>query len=161
VREERDPFTFAGSANQVEIFDTTPVKVRWRFRAVDGQLQEYILPEEVDDEDAAVFEGRRKSVFVNIYERDPTARRKCISHWKPICRACDFDFGAVYGNLGEGFIHVHHLKPLGEMREAYALDPIQDLRPVCPNCHAMLHRQQPALTIEELKAIIRKCRGST
>jgi 5-methylcytosine-specific restriction enzyme A len=156
---ERDPFTFAGSAYQVEAFDTTPVKVRWRFRTVDGQRQEYILAEEVDDEDAVSLEGTRKSILVNIYERDPNARRKCISHWKPICRACDFDFSAVYGNLGDGFIHVYHLKPLSEMKEAYALDPIEDLRPVCPNCHAMLHRERPALKIEELRAIICKRRG--
>jgi 5-methylcytosine-specific restriction enzyme A len=156
---QRDPFTFAGSARSVEVFDTTPVKVRWRFRAVDGRRQEHILPEEVDEEDAAGLEGERRSVFVNIYERNPAARRKCISHWKPICRVCEFDFEAVYGNLGEGFIHVHHLKPLGEVGEAYRLDPIEDLRPVCPNCHAMLHQQRPALKIEELKAIIRKRQG--
>ena len=54
---QRDPFTFAGSARSVEVFDTTPVKVRWRFRAVDGRRQEHILPEEVDDEDAAGLEG--------------------------------------------------------------------------------------------------------
>ena len=130
---QRDPFTFAGSARSVEVFDTTPVKVRWRFRAVDGRRQEHILPEELDDEDAAGLEGERRSVFVNIYERNPAARRKCISHWKPICRVCEFDFEAVYGNLGEGFIHVHHVKPLGEVGEAYRLDPIEDLRPVCPN----------------------------
>ena len=153
---QRDPFTFAGSARPVEVFDTTPAKVRWRFRAVDGRRQEYILPEEVDDEDAAGLEGERRSVLVNIYERNPAARRKCISHWKPICQVCEFDFEAVYGNLGEGFIHVHHLKPLGEVGEAYRLDPIEDLRPVCPNCHAMLHQQKPALKIEELNTIIRK-----
>jgi 5-methylcytosine-specific restriction protein A len=156
-REElRDPFTFAGAARPVELFDTTPVKVRWRLRAVDGQRQKYTLPEELDDEDVAVLEGERKAVLVNIYERNPVARKKCISHWKPICQVCDFDFEAVYGSLGQGFIHVHHLKPLSEVGEAYRLDPIEDLRPVCPNCHAMLHQQRPALKIEKLKAIIRE-----
>ncbi len=156
---QRDPFTFAGLARPVEVFDTTPVKIRWRFRAVDGRRQEFASPEEIDDDDTAGLEGERRSVLVNIYERNPAARRKCISHWKPICRVCEFDFEAVYGTLGEGFIQVHHLKPLGEVGEAYRLDPIEDLRPVCPNCHAMLHRQKPALKIEELKAIIRKRRG--
>jgi 5-methylcytosine-specific restriction enzyme A len=50
-------------------------------------------------------------------------------------------------------------KPLGEVGEAYRLDPIEDLRPVCPNCDAMLHQQKPALKIEKLKAIIRKRHG--
>ena len=36
----------------------------------------------------------------------------------------------------------------------YQIDPVADLRPVCPYCHAMLHRQDPPLTIEELQAYI-------
>jgi hypothetical protein len=88
-RHPRDPFTFAGSARPVEVFDTMPVKVRWRFRAVDGRRQEYILQEEVDDEDAAGLEGERRSILVNIYERNPAARKKCISYWNPICQVCD------------------------------------------------------------------------
>jgi 5-methylcytosine-specific restriction protein A len=56
--------------------------------------------------------------------------------------------------LGEGFIHVHHLKPLAQIGEQYELDPINDLRPVCPNCHAMLHRASPALSIDALRALI-------
>lgn len=55
----------------------------------------------------------------------------------------------------EGLIHVHHLKPLGEVGEGYLLDPVADLRPVCPNCHAMLHRRKPALGIDELLQTLR------
>lgn len=151
---QRDPFTFAGTARPLEVLDTTPVKVRWRFLTIDGGRQRHLLPEEIDDEEATIIEGERRSVLVNIYERNPVARKKCIAHWKPICQVCEFDFGATYGVLGDGFIHVHHLKPLGEVGEAYSLDPIQDLRPVCPNCHAMLHQEKPALKIEVLKAIV-------
>lgn len=61
-------------------------------------------------------------------------------------------------SIGEGFINVHHLKSLSEISQEYALDPIKDLRPVCPNCHAMLHRNKPAYTIEQLKDIILKTR---
>lgn len=57
----------------------------------------------------------------------------------------------IYGEIGNGFIHVHHLVPLSAIKENYHLDPINDLIPVCPNCHAMLHRQNPPLTPEELK----------
>lgn len=55
-----------------------------------------------------------------------------------------------------GVIHVHHITPLSEIGERYKLDPVKDLRPVCPNCHAMIHRQKPSLTIEELKALMTK-----
>jgi 5-methylcytosine-specific restriction protein A len=67
---------------------------------------------------------------------------------------CDFDFGQEYGLIGEGFIHVHHIVPLSSVGPDYKIDPKQDLRPVCPNCHEMLHRRQPPYSIEELKQIM-------
>lgn len=89
--------------------------------------------------------------MVNSYERNPIARQKCIEHWKPICSVCQFDFEEKYGELGKGFIHVHHLVPISNIGDTYQVDPINDLRPVCPNCHAMLHKKNPPLTIEELQ----------
>ena len=56
----------------------------------------------------------------------------------------------VYGEIAKGFIHVHHLIPLSEIKENYQVNPKTDLIPVCPNCHAMLHRQDPPLTPEAL-----------
>lgn len=97
-------------------------------------------------------EGRLVSVRLNIYERSRKAREACIRYHGDRCAACHFDFATAYGQIGSGFIHVHHLKPLGQIGEEYVLDPINDLRPICPNCHAMLHRREPPFTIEELKA---------
>ncbi|WP_082507349.1 MULTISPECIES: HNH endonuclease [unclassified Duganella] len=54
------------------------------------------------------------------------------------------------------FIHVHHLKPLAEIKESYVVDPIQDLVPLCPNCHAMIHRSDPALSVETLRDEIKQ-----
>ena len=99
-------------------------------------------------------EGAIKTVKVNQYERNSKARRLCVKHYKPICSVCSFDFGKVYGPLGEGFIHVHHLKPLNEIGQTYKVDPIQDLRPVCPNCHAMLHRGGNTLDINSLRRLL-------
>ena len=70
------------------------------------------------------------------------------------CFVCGFNFKSAYGNAGDGFIHVHHLKPLSEADEEYELDPVKDLRPVCPNCHAVIHRKIPAYTIEEMKELL-------
>jgi 5-methylcytosine-specific restriction protein A len=53
---------------------------------------------------------------------------------------CKTDLGAIYGKLGEGFIEVHHLRPLGDGKGERETDPTKDLIPVCPNCHAMIHR---------------------
>jgi predicted HNH restriction endonuclease len=67
---------------------------------------------------------------------------------------CGFKVAQTYGEVGEGFIHVHHLKPLSEIGSKYKVDPIQDLRPVCPNCHAMIHRRDPPYGIEELWGLL-------
>jgi len=108
-----------------------------------------VLAEEVTDPNRYV-EGATKKISINVYERNTAARNKCIEHYGDSCTICDFNFGNVFGELGQGYIHVHHLKPLSEIGESYNLDPINDLRPVCPNCHSMLHRQVPALSIETL-----------
>ena len=68
------------------------------------------------------------------------------------------DFKEVYGSEAEGLIHVHHLVPvskIGQMGEDYEFDPIRDLRPLCPNCHAVAHRKEPPFTIEELVSLIK------
>lgn len=114
-------------------------------------------PDEVKDTES-LKEGAVKLVSVNRYERDKKARILCIQHHGLSCSVCDFNFENAYGAHGAGFIHVHHLTPISEVGEAYEVNPIEDLRPVCPNCHAMLHRSKNLLSIVELKKIT-KCSG--
>lgn len=113
------------------------------------------LPLSEEIEAKSFLEGMAHQVTVNVYERSPEARTICINHYGLNCFVCGFNFENIYGTIGEGFIHVHHLKPISEIKKGYELNPIKDLRPVCPNCHAMLHRRKPAYCIEELKAIIK------
>lgn len=96
-------------------------------------------------------EGAKKQIRVNAYERNPKARETCLKHHGYTCVVCSFNFESRYGNLGKEFIHVHHLKPLALTDGEYKLDAVADLRPVCPNCHAMLHRGAEVLSIEELR----------
>lgn len=154
--DNKAPFTFAGVGRPKAIKNTVPVQVRWAFNPKASEHGD-ILPDEIAEPDR-VIEGAKKQITVNAFERDASARLKCIAKWGSVCTVCDFDFGEVYGSLGAGYIHVHHLKPLSEIGESYTLDPINDLRPVCPNCHAMLHRSSPAMTPEELKKALRKRR---
>ncbi len=112
------------------------------------------LPEEIPDE-PSFPEGSKKKVTVNAYERNPKARKECIAYYGTSCVVCGFNFAEVYGEIGEGFIHVHHLKPLSDIGAEYEVDPINDLRPVCPNCHAMIHKRNPPYTIEEMKRLLR------
>lgn len=124
-------------------------KVAGSWYASDGLLGT-LLPEEVESPDQFI-EGASKVIAVNTYERNADARAKCINHHGYKCVVCEFDFSAFYGSIGEKYIHVHHVVPLSEIRQEYILDPIKDLIPVCPNCHAIIHRTQPTITIEQLK----------
>jgi 5-methylcytosine-specific restriction enzyme A len=147
----RAPFTYAGLGQPARVEDVVPVQVVWEFgRPVMAPPEQ--LPQEVSSAQVYV-EGSVTKVLVNVYERNAAARKICIDRWGCRCQICGFDFERVYGELGRGFIHVHHLKPLSEIGESYKLDPIADLRPVCPNCHAMLHRTSPPLTIDALKSM--------
>lgn len=116
-----------------------------------------LFPDEIDPEE--LVEGAGRQVTVNAYERNSEARQACLNHYGLGCAVCGFDFRSVYGDIGDGFIHVHHLVELSSIRRKYVVDPVKDLRPVCPNCHAMLHRQRPPLTIEALRARIKKRKG--
>lgn len=73
--------------------------------------------------------------------------------------AFQFDFEVTYGKLGKGFIDVHHIRPLNQIREGYAFDPKQDLIPGCPNCHAILHQIEPPLSISDLQSRLRRPYG--
>jgi 5-methylcytosine-specific restriction protein A len=106
-------------------------------------------------------EGSLERVEVNRYERDRRARKACLNHWGHRCAVCEFSFEDRYGPLGEDYIHVHHTVELSLAPPDYQVDPIADLRPVCPNCHAMLHRTRPAMTVEELKRLLRDHRAAS
>jgi hypothetical protein len=101
-------------------------------------------------------EGATVRILVNAYERNQAARAACKAHYGIRCQVCDLDFGERYGEIGKGFIQVHHLKQLADVGEQYEVDPVADLRPVCPNCHAMLHLKKPPLSIDELKLRINR-----
>lgn len=102
-------------------------------------------------------EGAKSTVVVNKYERSSIARLKCIEKHGYRCKVCGLDFEEKYGELGKGFIHVHHIVPIATIGERYILNPEKDLIPVCPNCHAMLHRRidGKVLTIDDLKRIVK------
>lgn len=104
-----------------------------------------------------ITEGLRITIFVNKYERSSVARAMCIEHHGARCAICEFDFEQMYGLFGKGFIHVHHLIPIHSIGKEYKINYRKDLMPVCPNCHAMLHRKPAGRepSIEELKQAIK------
>ncbi|TAY81990.1 HNH endonuclease [Rhizobium ruizarguesonis] len=114
-------------------------------------IAEVLDPEQMPDH---FVEGAASTVLVNVYERNPEARKACLRHYGLNCRACGMSFGNLYGALGDGYIHVHHIKPIHLCGGNYVVDPIKDLIPVCANCHAMLHRRTDPLSIDDLKGIL-------
>lgn len=123
-------------------------------KLLDKEPVSVIYADEVD-EDEEYAEGKTKKVLVNSYERNSIARKKCIEHFGVICQVCSFDFEKKYGEIGIDFIHVHHKIDISTIGNEYSVDPINDLVPVCPNCHTMLHRKKPAYKIDELKQMIK------
>jgi 5-methylcytosine-specific restriction enzyme A len=114
-----------------------------------------ILPEEVPP-DEHYAEGAKKRVSVNAYERKPQARAACIAHFGFRCSMCDLLLEDRYGSIAAEFIHVHHIIPLSKVKADYRVDPKKDLRPVCPNCHAVIHRHKPPLSMAEARRLVRK-----
>lgn len=106
------------------------------------------FPDEVDTK--IYFEGSVVQVSVNRYERDQTLRAEAIKQRGTICSVCNFNFVQEYGEIGKDFIHVHHITPISLMGPDYEVNPKTDLVPVCPNCHAMLHKKIPPYTVKEL-----------
>ena len=118
-----------------------------------------ILPLELDMavciEDLEKYpEGAVSTVLVNRYERDRRNRAAAISIHGTTCKACGFDFGAHYGAIATGFIEVHHTTPVSKLSADYVVDPVRDLVPLCPNCHAVAHRQDPPLSVDEIGKLL-------
>ena len=106
------------------------------------------------DETQTYAEGAKQWVLVNKYERDRRARAACIKFHGLRCIVCGFDFEAQYGPAGADRIHVHHITPISKMGKP-PVNPKTDLRPVCPNCHTIIHPSpHRTLTIAQAKRLV-------
>jgi len=118
-----------------------------------------VFPDEVDTSVAVMSEGTVKSINVNVRERNPTARKKCIEYYGTSCAVCGVDLGDIYGKEFSGRIHVHHLNPLSSFNGQHDINAIDDLRPVCPNCHMIIHcRPDKPYSIEEVQELMNRAR---
>lgn len=130
------------------------VHVRHGISSLPGYVRVVVDGKEAVPQAATHSEGAPYDVTQTRYERDPVARAKCIEHWGTSCRVCSFNFADVYGKAGENVIHVHHLNPMAGVGEEHQVDPVEDLRPVCPNCHAIIHKRNPPYRLEEVREMI-------
>lgn len=142
-------FVFQGLGYVKDFEDIKPAHVVWGFI-------EHLsnVPENFKEKKRKKFiEGARRESTITRYERNPEARQECLNHYGYECTVCNMNFEDEYGPMGKDYIHVHHEVEISSIGEEYEINPIEDLKPVCPNCHAMLHKRKPAYLIEELKEI--------
>jgi len=147
IGREYGPDDFSGG------LDSKCFKILWDagfeiiFKTDNQPIPEEVLPTET------YSEGAVRQVLTNAYERDEKARRAAIKHHGCVCKVCAFDFEAAYGSISKNFIHVHQIVPLSSIGKEYVVNPKTELIPVCPNCHAMIHRKSPPFMVEEMRAI--------
>jgi hypothetical protein len=101
-------------------------------------------------------EGKQKERLVNTYERNPKLRLAAILEHGTKCQVCGFDFEEKYGERGRGYIEVHHLVPVSQLKKETKVDPKADMTVVCSNCHRMIHRDMDdILEPYQLKGMLR------
>lgn len=71
------------------------------------------------------------------------------------CEVCKFNFEKKYGDRGHNFAEVHHIKPISNYEDE-DITALKDLVILCSNCHRMIHRKEPWISVEELKKLISK-----
>jgi predicted HNH restriction endonuclease len=107
-----------------------------------------------------IEEGNKKMRYSTYYERNPRLRLMAILIHGYDCQVCNFNFKSFYGEIGEGYIHIHHLKPISKYGKNNKVNPKEDLASLCANCHSMVHRyKNKTISISELKAYINKVKS--
>jgi 5-methylcytosine-specific restriction enzyme A len=124
----------------------------------------WIIPradaEATEEDIAEAFEGRILTRVHRVRERNRALveRKKqqlLASEGRLACEGCGFDFAAIYGERGVGFIECHHTLPVSELK-ARSRTRLADLALVCANCHRMIHRRAPWLTMGQLRELTSK-----
>jgi len=121
---------------------------------------------EVFDENLMIYEGTLELTSTSKYKRSKILRDKAIQHFtdengRIKCKVCDFDFEEFYGEYGKGYIEIHHQKPVfqfdGDDMKKTINEALENLIPVCANCHRMIHRsREKSLSFDEIKGITKK-----
>lgn len=160
LKEIDSHFTWSSQSSGIEIPEYIANKIETLWREMTGSditnlsrnevgIEEIVYPERYT-------EGALTQITVNKYERNVKARKACLEKYGYTCGVCNENLADKYGELGKEFIHVHHIVPLNEIKKEYIINPITDLIPLCPNCHAIIHRKTPAYTPDELRSILGK-----
>lgn len=123
-----------------------------------GMLATLIGVEEIEPLSTGEPEGAPIQSLVTRYERKKVNREACIQLKGSRCVVCGFDFAAVYGPLGAGYIEIHHTTPVASVGTDYRINIATDLEPLCSNCHSMVHREHPPIPVATLRTLVEQRR---
>ena len=157
------------NVNSEDLWHTLEIRSKFRVKTPEAKLsifEEGLLatfsilmelissdPKDLDEMiEPGYLEGDKTRITVNHYERSRVNRALCLKWHGFDCKGCGLNMSNKYGPIGEGVIHVHHLTPVSQMGERRRLNPKTDLIPLCPNCHVIVHRKDPPLSLEDLKS---------
>lgn len=128
-------------------------------RRIAGANEKPALPSSTPSKsrEREMTEGEKKHVEYELAHRNPALRQACLDKYGYQCQCCGMDFASLYGEeLGGNFIEVHHLKMISTFDEGRPDDYVENLVPLCSNCHSMIHHgKQGPLTLGELRAAYR------
>jgi len=102
-----------------------------------------------------LHEGFKRSTTFAKHERSKKNREAAIQKHGVVCFGCQKAMAEIYGKIADGYIHIHHVQPISEYSSARKPN-INELVPLCPNCHAVVHLEKPPITIEQLQKLISK-----
>ena len=112
-------------------------------------------------DERTVIEGELRIRTQEYRTRSRYLRDAAIEHYSVnghiVCQSCEFEFAAAYPGVGDGYIQIHHLKPVSYMKgeEIDMAHALNNVCPLCANCHQMVHRNTPPLSIADLQSHLR------
>ena len=128
----------------------------YRYLGLYEQLdeKEVFFSSQAEEDEPEMLTEKAQLRFHKRTERNQKLAKKAKEHHGYVCQACGFDFVAVYGVIGEGFIEAHHLTPIAELKgKAVNLDPKTDFAVLCSNCHRMIHKSNHVGSIEQFREV--------
>ena len=156
-----------GDADVWEEFSDDPVRCEKTANAIIGSIlsgatESVAASNSDDDDDVDAPEGRVLSRMHRTRERSRKLVKKKLAESIKVsgslaCQVCGFDFRLHYGEIGEGFAECHHLRPVSSLGDGHRTR-LEDLAIVCANCHRMIHRRRPWLSLQELRESLNNSR---
>jgi 5-methylcytosine-specific restriction protein A len=123
-----------------------------------GMMAALLGTEETEASLQGEKEGAEYQTLVTRYERSRTNREACIRFHGAVCKACGFNFHVFYGAAAGNYIEVHHSDSIADYGRERIVDPINDLVPLCSNCHSVAHKRRPPFTVGAISGRIEEAR---